>query len=374
VLPPPTPSQDTAAEIFAAEVTVEDVQAEAEQAEAPDTEAPNLEAPDHEVPGQEAPNMEAPEIEPPTLQFEEAISDELARFDPMAFDEEVDRFVVESLEAEPISLAPSELERLDVELDSLDSVASGGTVLEDSAMAEGAPHGALESIESYLADDVAAGGHDEVTIAEFEAQPTEPDPWAGAELPEPAFGSIGWPSSEIAESAAEAPVGGVDEMSAALAWSDGEEGVTTADDTSYTANADGADVSSEEDALSAMANELRDSSSAWVVEGDTQERDEADLSARARFYGGGEANTPSVELEVSGDASDYAAELAAAQAAGRAAAASGGDAGAAIADALARVAARIRAGEVELPSEAVGASDESALAAALAALLRGPRR
>src|SRR5690606_36757653 len=48
-------------------------------------------------------------------------------------------------------------------------------------------------------------------------------------------------------------------------------------------------------------------------------------------------------------------------------------AGAAIADALARVAARIRAGEIDLPPEAVGASDESALAAALAALLRGPR-
>jgi hypothetical protein len=38
------------------------------------------------------------------------------------------------------------------------------------------------------------------------------------------------------------------------------------------------------------------------------------------------------------------------------------------------VAARIRAGEVDLPAEAAGASDESALAVALAALLRGSRR
>jgi len=103
-----------------------------------------------------------------------------------------------------------------------------------------------------------------------------------------------------------------------------------------------------------MARELRDSSAAWGAAAGAAVSDDADVNARARFYGGAERSAPAAagpEL-VTG---------------------AGDDAGAAIADALARVAVRIRAGEVELPPEAVGASDESALAAALAALLRGPR-
>jgi hypothetical protein len=389
------------------------------EAELPAAELPDVELPDVELPDVELPDVELPEAElfgmdavdvdlpfPPSLELAGATED-LARFDPMAFDEEADRFVVESLEPEPITLAPAELEQLDVEVDSLDSIVRGGDLaLDESAAAASMPHDAIESIERYLADDVetplaeGAGAVPPATSAALDevvgtgdvlvtasdaapvggglgAEPTEAveaDPWAGAELPEPAFGSIGWPSSEIAAVAAEAPGDGVDEMSAALAWNDAEDAGTTIGHVPAVSDASGADDSGVGDALSAMAHELRDSSSPWVKEGDAQARDDADLSARARFYGGADPSVAPAELELSGEASAYASELAAAEAAARAAADAGGDAGAAIADALARVAARIRAGEVELPPEAVGASDESALAAALAALLRGPRR
>lgn len=440
-------------------------------------------------------SMEAPVDSALPLELEQAAADALGAFDPMAFDDGADNFVVESLGTEPISLAPSDVARMDVDV-ALDSsvysavddeaveapldlpmdaalhaaVDSSGDVESTEVagasgynFAPGAAYDVVESIENYLADDAtllddtaavfvdAADGaasaavsdgatpvegaipgdmlpegaiaahddraqlHDEAPFVDdnpvadgavatgsaLDDQAEEVDPWAGAELPEPAFGSLGWPSSEAAALAAERPVEGVDEMSAALAWSDSES--TTGEHERPTAEANGAEVSNDE-ALSGMAHELRDSSSAWVTDADVAD-DDADVSARARFYGGGE-RTPALPADpdilvdpdsaayadsmgdpaAAPEASGYTAELAAAEEAGgvngaagekegeEASDEAGDDSGAAIADALARVAARIRAGEVDLPSEVVGASDESALAAALAALLRGPRR
>ncbi|HET7553535.1 MAG TPA: hypothetical protein VFK04_19725 [Gemmatimonadaceae bacterium] len=473
----------------------------------PETEAWNaLTEPEVEAPRESAqvetraeetvvsPSLPEPSGEPPVdstlpLELEQAASDAFGRFDPLAFDDGADGFVVQSLETEPISLAPSDVSGMDVQIDStmgapvdpLEGVAPAGfSDALDYDFPPGVDRDVIESIESYLADDSMVVEHtpgfesaavsDEATLVEgaspddvvqqgampdylhehdatlnyddraqvhddapiagnvalvesdaaladgdtalaaddsapiadhadsvggaAEEQRAEIDPWAGAELPEPAFGSIGWPSTETVALAAEQPVEGVDEMSAALAWSDadgpaGEHG-------SPAGQANGEDVSSD-DALSAMAHELRDSSSAWVVDARVVD-DSDDVSARARFYGGGE-RSPSfpgdqdaaVDPDATPEAGSYAGELVeltaaevADDAAGDAAAAAalgdgigdteGDDAGAAIADALARVAARIRAGEVDLPSEVVGASDESALAAALAALLRGPRR
>jgi hypothetical protein len=130
-----------------------------------------------------------------------------------------------------------------------------------------------------------------------------------------------------------------------------------------------------DDALSDVAHELRDSSLAWRPEASAAADDYDDITARARFYGGGESGLARSEIdeveEVGHDAPEHHAS---AHFADDAELAAEENAGAAIADALARVAARIRAGEVELPSESAGVSDESALAAALAALLRGPRR
>ena len=122
-------------------------------------------------------------------------------------------------------------------------------------------------------------------------------------------------------------------------------------------------------ALSDVAHELRHSSSAWLSEGEALVDEEAEGAARARFYGSAEASTERIPapLQSHAEAITRADDEAAAGE-------PGSGAGAAIADALARVASRIRSGEVELPSESLGASDESALAAALAALLRGPRR
>ena len=463
--------------------------------------------------------MEAPVDSALPLESEQAAADALGTYDPMAFDDRADSFVVESLETEPISLAPSDVERMEVDVamdssaysafdaaaadssldtpveasleapvdasvdasvdapldarwgDAFDSSLDGafdspGDVeptdvvgQRDSDFAPGAADEVVESIENYLAGDAALADdavgfesalvsdgatliegevpddmlgdeavadrddralvHDEALSVDYSAvvaddtvaagsalddRAEEIDPWAGAELPEPAFGSIGWPSSELAALPAEQPVAGVDEMSAALAWSDAES--STGEHESPSPEANGADVSSD-DALSGMAHELRDSSSAWVT--DTDVVDDADVSARARFYGGGERSTalpaepetgaddaetgvdpdiavdpdmaadpismgdPAAAPDAGGDAAELA-RLAAAESRGAIPSATGDDAGAAIADALARVAARIRAGEVNLPTEAVGASDESALAAALAALLRGPRR
>jgi hypothetical protein len=216
---------------------------------------------------------------------------------------------------------------------------------------------------------------------ELAEQRGELDPWEGAELPEPAFGSIGWPSNDLADPSAEAPVEAVDEMSAALAWSEMDTTDAADDQASYTAAANDAEVSGDE-ALSGMASELRDSSSAWAVDGrGSTIDDEADVNARARFFGGGDASglPPSAPVGPY-DQSGYEAGLESVESAESALLeeedhdGEHGDQGAAIADALGRVAARIRAGEVDLPSEVVGASDESALAAALAALLRGPRR
>ena len=470
--------------------------------------------------------VQQPEVEAPVdsalpLELEQAAADVLEAFDPMAFDEGADSFVVESLETEPISLAPSDIARmevdvafdpsvypavdgaavdaaLDAQLDaavvdaptdaaldaaavdvaavdapmdaaldapvdlSKDVEATSVAAASDYAFAPSADYDDVESIENYLADDAAfvddavgfestvvsdsaalAGGalpenvledapqdeavaayddrthfHDEAPFADdvaavadgavasgssLEDQTEEIDPWAGAELPEPAFGSIGWPSSEVAALAADQPAEGVDEMSAALAWSDAES--PSGEHRAAAADAGEADASND-DALSGMAHELRDSSSAWVTDADVAD-DDADVSARARFYGGERTNALPADPDFAADpdilvdpdvpadpdfvahsssmgdpaaapeAGSYAAELArlaAAEAAEAITSAPGDDAGAAIADALARVAARIRAGEVDLPIEVVGASDESALAAALAALLRGPRR
>ena len=367
---------------------------------------------------------------------DEAAAEPLARFDSMAFDEGADSFVVESLEPEPISLAPSDIDRMDVsiESDTVDSLADAaptGTLdSSDYAFAPGAAYDEIDGVESYLADEYTVAGDapayesttsadgavvaddvaadnvvaDDVaaeqmvveqmvveeTVADSAADSVvdstaesavdyaveEPpadanDPWAGAELPEPAFGSIGWPSSEIAALAAEKPVEDVDEMSAALGWNDAEADGVTGGHAQPEVEANGSDVAGE-DALSAMAHELRDSSSVWGAAADVADEN-ADVSARARFYGGGERITSPSDMGAAAEGSAYAAELMAAEAAGAAAHAAGDDPGAAIADALARVAARIRAGEVDLPAEVVGASDESALAAALAALLRGPR-
>jgi hypothetical protein len=95
------------------------LEAELPAAELPAVELPDVELPDVELPEAELFGMDAVDVDlpfPPSLELAGATED-LARFDPMAFDEEADRFVVESLEPEPITLAPAELEQLDVEVD-----------------------------------------------------------------------------------------------------------------------------------------------------------------------------------------------------------------------------------------------------------------
>lgn len=280
----------------------------------------------------------------------------------------------------------------------------------------------LERFATDAMADVPEEGSFETPAGPPAGPAAEVDPWAGSELPEPAFGSIGWPSNEIAVPAADRSVegstDGVDEMSAALAWSDGdaESGGGAGREATPAAQASGPEAPGE-DALSAMAHELRDSSSTWVpggsAGGSSASDESADVSARARFYGGGERSASAVEPDTAGEldtgaldtatldtaerdmteldaatlntaeldtatqGDPFDAELGFADAvtdtAGAAVGESADDPGAAIADALARIAVRIRAGEVELPSGVVGASDESALAAALAALLKGPR-
>jgi hypothetical protein len=61
------------------------------------------------------PAMEAPVDSALPLGLEQAAADALGAFDPMAFDEGADSFVVESLEPEPISLAPSDIARMEVD-------------------------------------------------------------------------------------------------------------------------------------------------------------------------------------------------------------------------------------------------------------------
>jgi hypothetical protein len=210
---------------------------------------------------------------------------------------------------------------------------------------------------------------------------TDSDPWAGTELPEPAFGSIGWPAAEAGMLTAPAgPIdASVDEMSDALGWSDADPGTLSHAGTDATEAAVEDAIGMRDDALADVAHELRHSVSGWSSASDVVVDEDAEGAARARFYSSAAptshpaessalaapelgAVTESAASETESDAGDAAGDDA------------GDDAGAAIADALARVAARIRSGEVELASGAVGASDESALAAALAALLRGPRR
>lgn len=162
--------------------------------------------------------------------------------------------------------------------------------------------------------------------------PPVSDVWTEVDLPEPAFGTTGWPAA--------------DEMSAALAWNDGD----VVRDRAAALGDTGADVPGSDDTFSTVAHELRDTSSTWGSVDSVSAEVAHDSHERA---GEGDIGTES------GSSSESTPQS---------------GAGAAIADALARVAERIRAGEVALSPEAAGTSDESALAAALAALLRGPRR
>ncbi len=313
-----------------------------------------------------------------------------------------DAFTVESLETEPISLDPADAGRMDVAVEameamitpreaepSVESFASDATyddmyasagyveVTEEDVTAE-RQEAAAESVHDREAS-VDDGAPADVDVAAYapgapteEQRSGEVDPWAGAELPEPAFGSIGWPTVDSAPETA-ATSDDADEMGAALAWSDTDAAASAGIDGESSPGTGSTDVASD-DALTEVAHELHDSSSPWRPdEGGASEYD--DLSARARFYGGGESGIAPGELDEVGEVGHAAAESEAVIEAGHVTNVAASDApGAAIADALARVAARIRAGEVDLPSESAGVSDESALAAALAALLRGPRR
>jgi hypothetical protein len=332
----------------------------------------------------------------------------------LAFGDGTDDFMVESFEPQPIALDPSDVAGMDVAVESMDeilspSVAEGAAdpfasdVTYDEMYSTAqyeevrsaqpdASQEELESVERYLADEPALADEQGAAGDSVEVQAGDVDPWAGAELPEPAFGSIGWPSMGAggAPPAPNPSVDGVDEMSAALAWSDDEDVVGTGEQ--HDPPSAGETSGSYDDALSSVVGELRDSSSAWKCESDSIVDEKADVAARAHFYAAPEPIDPLDEIAAAAEADAYALGLAAAapnvEASGDAIAerpeepateaASGSSiddhAGAAIADALSRVAARIRAGEVDLPSEPAGTSDESALAAALAALLRGPRR
>jgi hypothetical protein len=327
---------------------------------------------------------------------------DFARFDPMAFDDGADGFVVESLEPEPISFASFDASPADRMVEAIDAPLGTESVgAREGDFASGEVQEVIESVDNYLLDEptlandepwaesaehpveLAAAG-EAAPVAETSAMPLEElaeeraqlDPWEGAELPEPAFGSIGWPSDDIAGPAVDARVDTVDEMSEALAWSEADVAEGVDDQASYASDANDAEASGE-DAFSGMANELRDSSSAWAADAGTID-DDADVSARARFFGGGDGGALSAPESIdSYDGDVYEAEPESAEPLPPEESVidgEQGDQGAAIADALGRVAARIRSGEVELPSEVMGASDESALAAALAALLRGPRR
>jgi hypothetical protein len=389
--------------------------------------------------------------------------DSLDAIAELALSSGADDFMVESLEPQPISLEPSDAAGMDVAVESVDELLAqsaaeaiaeplasdvtydemfSATTYDGGEHVQATPtNEELESVERYLAeepavasDQIEADARDQQSIVEYrreslveeeypsaalpEGEPIvaddsfrsdalgnevlgndalEIDPWAEAELPEPAFGSIGWPPMDAGASVSEVVADDADEMSAALAWSDAEHEVSTEEDRGGASHDEASRT--DDDALSDMMGELRDSSSAWKSESDLIVDEKADVEARAHFYAAPEPIDPADELaaamehdayseapaDVEGDvgASIEAAAEALAEPVSSAAPeahadavgdADDDDAGAAIADALARVAARIRSGEVELPSEAAGTSDESALAAALAALLRGPRR
>jgi|GEM_PF-2530079 len=313
-----------------------------------------------------------------------------------------DAFTVESLETEPISLDPADAGRMDVAVEAMEAMItpreaepsvesfSSDATYDDMYASAGYVEVTEEDVTAERQEDGAESVHDreafvddgapaDVDVAAYtpgapaeEQRSEEVDPWAGVELPEPAFGSIGWPTVESAPETA-ATSDDADEMGAALAWSDADAAASAGIEGESSAGTGSTDVASD-DALTEVAHELHDSSSPWRPdEGGASEYD--DLSARARFYGGGESGISPGELDEVGEVGHAAAESEAVIEAGHVTNVAASDApGAAIADALARVAARIRAGEVDLPSESAGVSDESALAAALAALLRGPRR
>ena len=232
-----------------------------------------------------------------------------------------------------------------------------------------------------------AASFDEPLTTSAGAAPVESDPWADIELSEPAFGTSGWPPAgagvDVPEewnagagdfepasmaggevTAGDSGPGGAvvagegeDEMTAALGWSDTAD---TRDAAEAPGDPDEFAVRGE-DTFSSVAHELRDSSSAWGSAGDADAIGGYDSRDRV---GASEGDVRASSDSPRGDSAPD----------GEAATVEVPGVSAAIADALARVAERIRAGEVELSKEAAGASDESALAAALAALLRGPRR
>jgi hypothetical protein len=393
------------------------------------------------------------ELHTPYAPSLETGDDSLDAMAGLALSPDADDFMVESLEPQSISLDPSDAAGMDVAVGSMDDLlaqsaaeAAAEPLVSDvtyDEMFSAASYDAsesvqstptneeLESVERYLAEEpapandrVEANARAREAIVEFPSESlvedeypaaaesdgepivaddsvgidaVEIDPWAGAELPEPAFGSIGWPPADTGAPVSQAVVDEVDEMSAALAWSDAEHEASTGE-VRDRASQDEAS-SADDDALSAMMGELRDSSSAWKSEGDSIVDEKADVAARAHFYAAPEPIDPADELAAATEEDAYSSDrpdvqggvdasveaaaesledggaAASAEAMAEASGDAAGDvAGAAIADALARVAARIRSGEVELPSEDAGTSDESALAAALAALLRGPRR
>ncbi len=384
--PPPEP---TPLVTFAPEAVVEAVPPAPEvvvEATLPAPEGVEATLPASEVVEEAIPAAPEAVVEAPGADALDAIAE-------LAFGAGVDEFMVESLEPEPISIDPSDVARMDVSIESLDEILPPSAVetstepfvtdvTYDEMFAatvheerDGVPFGPaheelagdahaeptyeeLETVERYLAGAPAPVGEDDAADARdrdvFAEERPEVDPWVGSELPEPAFGSIGWLSTEPVRPS-ERAVDDVDEMSAALAWND-DEGTAAAGEHHTDQSEDDASHSGE-DALSAVAGELRDSSAAWKRVGDQIVDEKADVAARAHFYAAPEPIATEAEVAAAAEADASGEE----------------HAGAAIANALARVAARIRAGEVELPSEAVGASDESALAAALAALLRGPR-
>jgi len=171
-----------------------------------------------------------------------------------------------------------------------------------------------------------------------------------------------------------------DEMADALAWDDDAE--SELDPTHHSVAHPGS-FAGDGEALSGTGRELRDSAAPWIPEMGSA----ADDSVPPFHYPRTPLWAPGEATEVSGDSLDRGApagrseerdDNAGARSANDAsvpvplteAVGAVGDAGAAVADALARVAERIRAGEVKLSPEAAGASDEGALVAALAALLR----
>jgi hypothetical protein len=188
-----------------------------------------------------------------------------------------------------------------------------------------------------------------------------------------------------------APESVADEMADALAWDDDAKSGL---DRAQPSSADLGSLTADGEALSGTGRELRDSAALWISgtggEGERVRAPDAGgvVAVDVDVVSAGvlsdqdveNVNAVNVHAEsvdaVSVDAGNVDAVRVDAVGVDGASAGSefvdtrSVDAGATVADALARVAERIRAGEVKLSPEAAGASDEGALAAALAALLR----